>query len=410
MRAALILLLFCGVAHAEPEGVTFDRAVQLALDHAADARIAQDEVARADALLTESKSTLRPLVGVQATYQQLEGNRYVSGRETTSGESLIAAATVTMPLLDFRRRADVQRSRDQLDDERAQAATIRRTVAIQTGHAYLSVFAAQRLIEVATLSRDTAKAHVDFAIQRTRGGIGTEIDIVRAQAELATDEANLETARAGLVQAEEALGVLAGGNAPLDATTEPTFPDTDAVKKRADVVAGEQRLSSAEWSREAQWAEYVPTLSLNAQAFYDTPQIDPLPQWGFQALVALAVPLYDGGYRSGLRDERNAVLAEAQEQLEQTERTASAEIRQSRDAVDHAKRSRDAAHRSADFAAHALDLANIAYSGGTGTSLEVIDAQRSARDAATQAVIADDNLRQTQFSLLAATGHFPDTP
>jgi outer membrane protein len=405
--ALACVLATAGPASADPEAVTFDRAIHLALDHATDARIAQDEVVRADALLRESAATLRPLIGASATYQQLEGARTVSGRETTAPESFVGAVTVTMPLLDFRRRADLQRARDNLENERASAATIRRDVAIQTGHAYLSVFAAQRLIEVAKLSRDTAKAHVDFASARTHGGIGTDIDIVRAQSELATDEANLELAEAALVQSEEALGVITGTDAPLGSTDEPAFADTETAATRADVIAGERRLSSAVWSRDAQWAEYMPSLSLNASAFYDTPQIDPLPRFGFQILAALAVPLYDGGYRHGLAQERDAILAEAREELARTERQAHSEVRSNGDAVTHARAAREAAHRSADFAAHALVLANIAYSGGTGTSLEVIDAQRSARDAATQAVIADDNLRQAQFGLLAAAGHFP---
>jgi outer membrane protein TolC len=398
-------------AEASPvHAVTFDQAVALALEHSADARIAADEVIRADALLQESASTLRPLIGVQAQYQQLEGDRFSHGFETSAGESFIGELTIAMPLLDFRKRADVQRARDTLEVERAAAATTRRSVAIDTGRAYLSVFAAERLIEVADLARQTAKAHVDFATSRTQGGIGTELDIVRAQSELATDEQNLALARTALVQAEEALGVLTGQNAPLGSTTEPRFPDSPdvrAVASRADVVGGQRRLSSAKWSRDAQWAEYAPTLSLDGAGFYDTPQIDPTPAWGFQILAVLALPLYDGGYRGGLAQERDAVLAEAREQLAQLERNASSEVRADEDSVKHAREARDAAHRSAEFATRALQLANIAYQGGTGTSLDVIDAERTARDAATQAVIADDGLRQAQFALLAATGHFP---
>jgi outer membrane protein TolC len=392
------------------QAVNFDQAIALAMEHSSDARIAADEVIRADALLQESRSAIMPLLGVQAQYQQLEGDRFSHGFETSAGESFIGELTLTMPVLDFRKRADVQRARDNLEVEKATAATTRRTVAIDTGRAYLQVFTAERLIEVAELARQTAKAHVDFATNRTHGGIGTELDIVRAQSELATDEQDLELARTSLVQAEEALGVLTGQNVPLGSTSEPLFPDSPdvrAVASRADILAGQRRLSSAKWSRDAQWAEYAPTLSLNGIGFYDTPQIDPTPAWGFQILAVLALPLYDGGYRGGLAQERDAVLAESREQLAQLERNASSEVRAGEDAVKHAREARDAAHRSADFATRALQLANIAYQGGTGTSLDVIDAERTARDAATQAVIADDGLRQAQFALLAATGHFP---
>jgi outer membrane protein len=393
------------------QAVNFDQAIGLAMEHSSDARIAADEVIRADALLREARSAIMPLLGVQAQYQQLEGDRFSHGFETSAAESFIGELTLTMPVLDFRKRADVQRARDNLEVEKATAATTRRTVAIDTGRAYLQVFTAERLIEVAELARQTAKAHVDFATNRTRGGIGTELDIVRAQSELATDEQDLELARTSLVQAEEALGVLTGQNVPLGSTSEPLFPDSPdvrAVASRADVVGGQRRLSSAKWSRDAQWAEYAPTLSINGVGFYDTPQIDPTPAWGFQILAVLALPLYDGGFRGGLAQERDAVLAEAREQLAQLDRTASSEVRAAEDQVKHSRDARDAAHRSADFANKALQLANIAYQGGTGTSLDVIDAERTARDAAAQAVIADDGLRQAQFALLAATGHFPN--
>jgi outer membrane protein len=401
------------IAHADAlpaRAVSFDQAVGLALEHSSVARIAADEVVRADALLQQSASTLRPLIGISAQYQQLEGDRFSHTFETSAAESFLGELTVTLPLVDLRKRADVQRARDQLEVERTAAATTRREVAITTGRAYLSVFAAERIVEVAELARQTAKAHVDYARSRTQGGIGTELDIVRAQSELATDESNLATARTALVQAEEALGVLAGQNGPLGSTSEPVFPDSPDVRataSRADIISGRRRLSAAKWSRDAQWTEYVPTLSINGAGFYDTPQLEPIPRWGFQILAVVAVPLYDGGYRAGLAQRRDADEAEAREELAQVEREASSEVRASEDAVRRARDARDAAHRSAEFADRALQLATVAYQGGTGTSLDVIDAERSARDAATQAVIADDGLRQAQFALLAATGHFP---
>jgi outer membrane protein TolC len=41
------------------------------------------------------------------------------------------------------------------------------------------------------------------------------------------------------------------------------------------------------------------------------------------------------------------------------------------------------------------------------TNLEVIDAERRARDAALAAVIAEDAVRQNRLDLLAAAGRFP---
>jgi outer membrane protein TolC len=67
------------------------------------------------------------------------------------------------------------------------------------------------------------------------------------------------------------------------------------------------------------------------------------------------------------------------------------------------ERSRNAARLAND----AMRLADVAYRAGASTNLELIDAQRRARDAETLTNIAEDNLRQAQLDLLAAAGRFP---
>jgi outer membrane protein TolC len=74
-----------------------------------------------------------------------------------------------------------------------------------------------------------------------------------------------------------------------------------------------------------------------------------------------------------------------------------------RRADDAVRSSRDAAK----LADQALELANLAYRAGAVTNIEVIDAERQARDAATQAEIAADTARQARLTMLTSTGRFP---
>jgi outer membrane protein TolC len=67
----------------------------------------------------------------------------------------------------------------------------------------------------------------------------------------------------------------------------------------------------------------------------------------------------------------------------------------------------DQAERSAAFARTALELANEAYRAGATSNLEVIDAERQARDAETQAAIAENAARQARLDVLVAAGRFP---
>ena len=63
---------------------------------------------------------------------------------------------------------------------------------------------------------------------------------------------------------------------------------------------------------------------------------------------------------------------------------------------------------SAEFAAQALKFATLAYEAGASTNIEVVDAERRARDADTAVVVAEDAARQARLDLLAATGRFPE--
>ena len=55
----------------------------------------------------------------------------------------------------------------------------------------------------------------------------------------------------------------------------------------------------------------------------------------------------------------------------------------------------------------AATLADKAYRAGATTNIEVIDAERQARDAESQVALAEDAARQARLDLLVATGAFP---
>ena len=55
----------------------------------------------------------------------------------------------------------------------------------------------------------------------------------------------------------------------------------------------------------------------------------------------------------------------------------------------------------------AVELSTLAYRAGATTNLEVVDAERRARDAAIVATQAEDTARQAHLDLLIAGGQFP---
>jgi outer membrane protein TolC len=372
------------------------------------------EIRRANAVLVETRGAWLPTLYGNASVAHLDGNRVSAGTIILAQNELAANVTLTVPLVMTRQWLNTREARANADATRATAADARRTVAFATGRAYLAVYAQKLVIEVQERARDTARQHRDYARQRFTGGVGTRLDEVRAAQEVATDEALVQSAYAGLSAAEEALGILVGTSGPLDTANDPTLPtppplreSLDDAAKRTDVIALEARRSAADRVVRDDWSDYAPYLAAIAQPFYQNPPILTVPLTGYMAELVLTVPLYDGGLRYGQHRERDALRDEARVAHEAGVRQARSDVRASFEALRRADEGLASSRAAAALASQALDLANLAYRAGAVTNIEVIDAERQARDAATQAEVAADAARQARLAMLAAAGRFP---
>jgi outer membrane protein TolC len=281
--------------------------------------------------------------------------------------------------------------------------------------AYLEVISQKRVIEVDERALANAKAHYDYAHTRLTGGVGNRVDDVRAEQEMMSDQAQLEASFAAIARAREALGILVGDDRPLDVIDTVAFPEgpaldtalSEVTNRRPDVIVSQLRLKAADQIRKDDYADYLPFLIGTIEPFYQAPPTLTQPRTGWQAQLLLTVPFYDGGLRYGLADERAALSAEARTDYEALLRQARSDVRVAFEEVKRAEASLEAATSAARLARDALDLANVAYRAGATTNLEVVDAERRARDAETQAVVAEDSARQARLDLLAASGRFP---
>ena len=230
---------------------------------------------------------------------------------------------------------------------------------------------------------------------------------------MAAARAQRAAAEANLGRAEESLGLLVAADGPVGALLDqppPPPPPDEALAgadRRQDVRTAQVRLGAARNLVRDGWTDYLPILVGSFAPFYQNPPSLVQPLTGWQAQLVLSLPLYDGGLRYGLRRERAAVAEQARVSLEGTLRQARAEVRSAALALRHGDEALAAARDSARLAEEARALAELAYRAGATTSLELFDAERRARDAATQATLAEDAARQARLDLLAAGGRWP---
>lgn len=401
---------------AAPVRVTLQDAIKQALARHPSAVVAAEEIRRAQALVREARAASLPLLTGTAIYTRLDADRVFGGRVAAAANQEAANINLTVPLLAPQRWMQWSHAKDNVDVARASADDVRRVVAVNAARAYLTVISQHRIVEVNQRAMATAKAHFDFAKAQFEGGVGNRIDQVRAEQELAISENQFQQANVALVKAQEALGVLLGGSGPVDATDDAQLPSTtptlsgamdEASTRRSDLRAAQRRLQATETLVNDSWADFMPLLAGTFQPFYQNPPSLVTPQTGWQAQLILTVPLYDGGLRYGLADERRALANQARAQVDSVLRQARADVRSSFEAVRRADAGLQSARRAAKLAGEALELANMAYKAGASTNLEVIDAERRARDAETSAVVAEDTARQARLDLLSASGRFP---
>jgi outer membrane protein TolC len=385
------------------EQLSFNEAVKRALDRNPTSRQAAEEIRRFHALMEEVRSQSLPTLIGTGLYAKVNASYWE------------AQATLTVPVLYPRGWVQWQQAGDQVDVARANAADVRRTLAVTTARAYLTIITQKRLLETAIIARDNAKGHFDFTRAQLVGGVGNRLDEVRAAQELTTDEVNLQNQEVALFRAREALGVLVAGDGAMDVTEEnlgkiPTLNDAlnEAEKMRADVRARKRAAQAADRTVHQAFADYLPYLNFILFPYVQNEPSYQLPgTQGWEAEFVLTVPFYDGGLRYGQEKERKALANEAHLNVEETLRQAKSDVRAAFEEMQRADIALDQAQQSAAFAKQALDLANLAYRAGATTNLEVIDAERQARDAETQAAIAEDASRQARLDLLAASGRFP---
>lgn len=400
--------------------LTFQEAVGRALAHNPSVVSATQTVVRAQALLDQARAGRFPTLTGNATLTRLDQERVLDNGTTrrviVAQDQQAANVQLAVPILAPAAMSQSHRARDAVKVAQADAVEVQRQIALTAARTWLGVLSQRRVLEAAERARATAKAHFDYAHTRLLGGVGRSLDEVRAAQELAVSESQVEAAHAGLARAREALGVAIGADAAADVADEEAVGETppsltqgleEAATSRLDVAAARTRLGAARNSADHRWTSYAPYVTAVVTPFFQHPSTLTSPELGWQAQLVLTLPIYDGGRRKATFREQDANIVDARAQLDGQLREARAEVRAGFEAMVRADRSLAAARQAVQLARKSLELATLAYQAGATSNLEVIDAERRARDAETAAAVAEDTARMARLDLLAASGRFP---
>jgi outer membrane protein TolC len=393
--------------------VTFEEAIRRALAQNPTVAHAATAIAQAELLLSRSRAFTRPLVTANVVNSTLDSARGFGAGVVQPRDQVTFSADVSMPVLAPSRWAALAQSRDQVAVSEQTLADVRRQVAVAAGQAYLAVVTAHRQVDVETRALETARAHHDYAAKRLAGGAGSRLNELRAGQAVSSQEARLENIQLALQQAQEALGVLLAETGPVDVEGEPALEvpaaaqESEWMEARPDLLFQRAVTRAAERVFRDSWRDVAPSATATFTPQYITPAGLFQPSRTWRLTVSFTQPLYQGGQQRAVSRLRGLEVDRSKLVEKTLEIRARSEVRLAQTSLASHERALERTRQAATQANEVLRITTTAFDVGATTNLEVIDAQRSARDAEAAVTLAEDVVRRAKLDLLVALGRFP---
>jgi len=258
---------------------------------------------------------------------------------------------------------------------------------------YLELREAQHRLAIARKNLDAQRKSVDLTRERVNRGLTNELDLSRAQAQVATTTAQIPGLETAASRAIHRLGVLMGRRPTAlaaELTNEappPAVPDrvpvglpSELLRRRADVRRAERRIAAATARVGVAAADLFPKFTLNGSVGLQALEPGDLAEWAsryYSLGPGLTWPVFDAGR---VRNRVHVQEARVDQAVEAYRQAVLAALRDVEDAlVAYGKaEERVAALRQAVAAEEkAVRVARDLYSRGLADFLTVLDAQRS---------------------------------
>jgi len=395
------------------ETVTLEQAVERAIKNNPTLAQATQDILRAEGLLQQARAATMPFItaGVASLVNSTE--RRFDDVVTSPQTQATLSAQFGMPVLAPSRWAARAQAQDQVEIANLSTADARTQIAVATAQAYLAIIALKREVEVTQRALETSQAHLDYARRRLEAGAGTRVNELRAGQEVSTTEARLVTAQLGVRRSQEALGVLIVSDGPADTAGDPVFvipPIADeagwmSLRPDLRLFTAEERAADRVWKDSSKDWFPTATATFDPQAIVPASIFTSARSWRF--VVNFTQPIFDSGQRAGQKRVREANYNVSRLALTGLQIQARSEVRVAQETVRSSELALGRLRAAADQANEVLKITTFAFEAGATTNLEVIDAQRQARDADTAAVLAEHVVRRSQLDLLTALGRFP---
>ncbi|HEV2416759.1 MAG TPA: efflux transporter outer membrane subunit [Terriglobia bacterium] len=300
-------------------------------------------------------------------------------------------------------------ARDQLLATEEARKNVEIAVVSGVAQSYFTLRELDRELAITQQTVASFKDSVRLTQIRFNGGVASELDVRQAETELDSAAAMIPALEQQIALEEDAISILLGHNPQaiprgLQLTAQPLPPAVPAglastlLERRPDVTGAEDQLKAAYAEIGVAKAQFYPDIALTGSGGFESSILSKFisgPAGIWETVASLSAPIFTAGQlRSNLRlsqaQEREALIT-----YQQTIQEAFREVDDSLISYHKTIEQRAAEESLVTASQKALDLANVRYSNGVATYLDVLDSERTF-------LSSELSLAQTQGNTLVA--------
>jgi outer membrane protein len=405
VRLLIPILMVSSLRAAEPATLTLDQALGTVERVNVNVLLGRESAAQALEAVRQQRAGILPNISASAQQRRSQGVSIAtvvvaSGRPASRFDALLSG---NYALYDPELRSVVRASRVGAEVAQANYQAIVQAVLADVADSYFAHLRNLRRLDVLDANIARAKSLLDLARNQFNAGVATQIDVTRAEAQVAqAEQARLQQVTT-LYQSELLLKRLLdfdpAGEMRLDdfkvQRANPTLfafsEQKTAFEKRADYLAAQKALEQSKINVNTAGLQRWPSLNMNGNfgvASKNWDDEDKQEQWALG--LGVSVPVFDG-LRAGA-DRRIALSRQrAQEfRVRSLELQISSELRLAVQDAGSRNAQIEVAEKSLRLAQEELRLAQQRYQQGVADNREVVEAQN-------RLAIAEDNLVEAIF-------------
>ena len=364
---------------------------------------AEAQYRQALALVQVARAAYFPTVtaGPSATRLRTSANAPGSqGVSTTNSDYLLTGQVSWQPDLWGKVRRQVESNKASAQASDADLEGVRLSMHGLLAQDYFQLRTLDSQQQILTTTVVNYKKFLELTKNRYATGVAALSDVLLAQTQLETSEAQLIDTGVQRTQMEHAIAVLMG-KAPSDLTipvtplnlTPPDIPSgipSELLERRPDIAAAERQAAAANALIGVAIAAYYPNVTLSATAGFEASS---LAQWflwpsRFWTLGPAVVQetLFDGGLRHAQTEQARAAYDASVATYRQTVLTGFQQVEDNLAALRILEQEAKSADAAADSAKKNVVITTNQYKVGTASALDVIVTQAIALNDALTAV------------------------